>query len=63
MLPLYSDAINPEILLDEIKHFLPIVQLHWGLWGIIKAFEMGRKSRFDYVRFSYNRFQELSKLL
>lgn len=54
-----------DVILEEIKVYLPIVQLHWGYWGLIKAAEVGsdpKRIGFDYLLASYVRFKRLRDL-
>ena len=53
-----SDSTSAGVL-REIKAYLPLVHLHWALWGIIKAVEPST-SNFDYQSFSRERAKRIS---
>lgn len=48
-----DEECSPEEIAREIYCFLPLVHLHWGLWGIIKAAE--GSSKFDYLQYAVER--------
>lgn len=52
----YSTSVS---VLHEIKTYLPLVHLHWALWGLIKAVEPSI-SDFDYQNFSWERAKRIS---
>jgi thiamine kinase-like enzyme len=61
ILTLYSsscDAEKIESLRKEVLAHLPLVYLHWGHWGLVKAAESGGKSSFDYLTYSLQRYQQ-----
>lgn len=51
-----SDAIDR--LDGEIMGLLPLVHLHWGYWGIIKAEADGSAATFDYLSYAFYRLDQ-----
>jgi ethanolamine kinase len=51
---LQQEAIE---LLNQVKEFVLINHLYWGLWAINQAAEEGC-DEFDYIKYATNRFNE-----
>lgn len=52
-----EEGCNLEGIAREVHCYLPIVHLHWGLWGIIKAAE--GPSKFDYLQYAVERLSRV----
>ena len=57
-----SDVKEIERLRKEVLAHLPLVYLHWGHWGLVKAAESGGNSSFDYLTYSTQRYQQYMDL-
>lgn len=57
-----DDDICEEVmgLLDQVKKFILINHLYWGLWAVNQAAEEGC-DEFDYINYATNRFNEFDK--
>lgn len=52
-----SEEDEVTMLLDEVKGFVLVNHLYWGLWAVNQAANEGTES-FDYIAFSHHRFQQ-----
>jgi ethanolamine kinase len=52
-----SEDDEVDILLNEVKGFVLVNHLYWGLWAVNQAANEGTES-FDYIAFSHHRFQQ-----
>ena len=54
-----EDTVNEDAieLLKQVKKFVLVNHLYWGLWGINQAAEEGCEE-FDYINYATNRFNE-----